>query len=162
MNALLEKPALSGEEVARKAMQTPAQKTVDKMQAAMKRLPQVDCPLVHRFTPGLYVREIHVPAGTLVISKIFKAEFPFIISQGKVSIWVEGVGVKKLEAPYFSITKAGMRRIIFHHTDVVLTTLHPTNLTDINQIEDEVIYNPDKDMPVEISAETMKLLKEDV
>jgi hypothetical protein len=152
---------LDGEAIARRAMQTPAQKTVDKMQAAMKRLPQVDCPLVHRFTPGLYVREIFMPKGTFIISKIHKTEHPFIVSKGHVAVWIEGVGVVEIKAPYCGVTKAGTRRILYIREDCVWTTFHPTDKTDVNEIEKDVIFNAETDESVEISAETMKLLKEE-
>jgi len=163
MNALLERPALNGEEIARKAMMTPAQRTVDKMQAVMEKMPQVECPLDHEFVGLFYVRTIRVPAGTLVVSKIFKADFPFFISKGRVSVWVEGVGVVRREAPYWGFTKAGQRRIIMHHTDVVWSTIHPNpnGLRDIDALECEVIYDPKKDITVEISAEVMRELKEE-
>jgi hypothetical protein len=36
----------------------------------------IELPIVHRFTPGLYIREIFMPAGALVTSKIHKTEYP--------------------------------------------------------------------------------------
>ena len=35
----------------------------------------VECPLVHRFTNKMYIREIFMPKGTLVTSKIHKRKF---------------------------------------------------------------------------------------
>jgi hypothetical protein len=150
----------TGEMVARKAMESPAQRVVDWMQAKFKMLPQVDCPLTHTFTPGIYTRSIFVPAGTLVISKIFKQEFPFVVAQGLVSIWVEGVGVLKVKAPYCGVTLPGTRRIIYHHTDVVFITFHATDKTDVNEIEKDVIFNPEQHDAVEFDEEMVRKLKE--
>lgn len=112
---------------------------VDQLQVAFLKMPQVECPLVHRFTPGLYSRQIFVPASTLTVTKVHGTEHQFVISQGDISIWVDGVGVKRFSAPYHGITKAGTRRLIMHHTDVILTTFHPTDETDPDVIEDQII-----------------------
>ena len=149
---------LLGDEIARRAMQTPAQRQVDAMQRDMMKLPQVECPLDHEFTKLFYLRTIHVPAGTLVVSKIFKADFPFFISRGRVSVWIEGEGVVHREAPFWGFTKAGTRRIIYHHTDVVWSTIHPGVFGSVEQAEAEIIYTPEKE--IEISAEVMQALKE--
>ena len=156
MNALL----LNPDEVARKAMESPAQRKVDTIQASMKLLPQVPCPLDHEFVGQFYVRTIHVPAQTLVVSKIFKADFPFFISKGKVSIWLEGIGIVRREAPFWGMTKAGTRRIIMHHTDVIWTTFHPCGeLRDVEEIEEQVIYDPTKSECVDIAPQLVEELK---
>jgi hypothetical protein len=36
---------------------------VEDVERKMLLLPQADCPLHHHFGPGLYVREVHIPAG---------------------------------------------------------------------------------------------------
>ena len=152
---------LSPDEVARRAMSTAMQQRVSAAQRVMLMLPQVPCPLDHEFTGKFYVRTIHVPHGTLVVSKIFKADFPFFISKGKVSVWVEGQGVIHREAPYWGQTKAGTRRIIMHHTDVDWTTFHHVGeLRDVDEIEEQVIYDPNKSRCVDIPAEVMQELKE--
>jgi len=78
-----------------------------------------DFPLVHRFTPGLYIREIHMPAGSVVVSCKHLYESPFVISKGDVSVWTEDTGWVRLRAPHTGITPAGTRRLLFNHTDVV-------------------------------------------
>ena len=152
--------AKTGDEIAREAMKTPAQQQVTAMLEQSKKLPQVDCPLIHRFTKGLYTREIFMPKGTFIISKIHKTEHPFVIVKGCVSVWIEGEGVKRFMAPYVGITKPGTRRILFIHEDCSWLTFHPTEKTTPEAVEEDVIYNQDKDC-LEVSAETMKQLQED-
>lgn len=112
---------------------------IDQAVTELARLPQVECPLVHRFTPGLYSREIFMPAGSLIISKLHKTEHPYVISKGRVSVWTEESGVVQLQAPFCGITKPGTRRILFIHDDCVWTTFHPTKETDLEKIEGELI-----------------------
>ena len=83
---------LSPDEVARRAMQTPMQLRVTAAQDVLEKLPQILCPLDHEFVKQFYIRTIHVPVlqgekFTLVVSKIFKADFPFFLSKGRVSVW---------------------------------------------------------------------------
>jgi len=112
---------------------------IDGLQVELANLPQVDCPLVHRFTPGLYVREIFMPRGTFIVSKVHKTEHPYTISKGRVAVWTEADGVLQLTAPFTGVTKPGTRRLLFIHEDCVWTTYHPTKETDLAKIEDAII-----------------------
>ena len=113
---------------------------LDKIEAqVIAKLDRVSLPLTHRFTPGLYVREIFMPKGTLVTSKIHKTRHPYVISMGVVSVWTEADGVKNLAAPHTGITEPGTRRLIYVHEDCIWTTFHPTNETDIDKIEEQII-----------------------
>lgn len=112
-------------------------------------LEPVEMPLVHRFTPGLYIREIHMKAGTLLTSKIHKTEHPFTISKGRVLVKLKGGETQELAAPYTGITKPGTRRAIIILEDTVWTTYHvllPGEEGDIEKIEARIIeqrYRPD-------------------
>lgn len=100
-------------------------------------LPLVDQPLVHRFTPGLYIRQITNPAGSLVTTKIHRTQHPFFVMQGRAL--VRGPeGVTEITAPYQGITEPGTRRTIFAgfldpytgdpraEEDVIWVTVHAT------------------------------------
>lgn len=149
----------TGDEIAREAMQTPAQIKLTAVQKEMEKLPQIDCPLIHRFTPKLYIREIFMPKGTLIISKIHKTEHPFVVTKGVVSVWIEGVGIQKITAPYTGITLPGTRRVLYIHEDCSWITFHPTDKTTPEEVVEEVTYNQDNDF-IDISPETMKQLQE--
>ena len=121
-----------------------AWKRVDEIEVEMEKLPQEHCPLNHIFTPGLYVREILLPAGTLLTSRIHLTEHPFVISSGTVSIWTEEKGCITLTAPYTGVTKPGTRRILYAHTDVIFSTFHVTNETDPDVIVKKLTYTGGK------------------
>jgi hypothetical protein len=93
-------------------------------------------PLTHTFTPGLYTRQISMPAGNLVVSRIHLHEHPFIISKGKVSVY-DGENVVTLEAPHQGITKGGTKRVLYIHEDTLWTTFHTTDLTTPEELEEE-------------------------
>jgi hypothetical protein len=110
---------------------------LDVLEKKMFRFPQVDCPLVHRFTEGMYIREIFMPAGTLVTTLVHKTNHPFVITKGKVSVWNDGA-VEHLEAPHVGITKPGTRRLIVIHEDTTWITFHATELTDPDEIAETI------------------------
>jgi hypothetical protein len=95
-------------------------------------------PLKHSFADGCYIREIFMPAGQIIVSKIHKKLHPYFILKGKVSILTDN-GVKHLEAPYSGMTKPGTKRVLYIHEDTVFVTVSVTDKTDIKEIEDEVI-----------------------
>lgn len=139
-------------------MQTPAQKQVDKIKAKFLSMPQVECPLNHHFTPGLYYRELFVPKGTLFVTKIHQTTHPYVIAQGRISVWTEQSGVVRIIAPYHAVTTPGTRRIVYTHTDCVWFTFHPTNETNIEKLEEFLFYEAVKD---DIDVSIVTELKED-
>lgn len=115
---------------------------IDHFEAEMlERFPIVECPLRHIFTDGLYTREITMPAGSLVTSKIHKTEHPFVVPRGTVSVWTDNEGEVLIKAPFVGITKPGTRRVLFVHEETVWLTFHadPSNCKDVDQIEERII-----------------------
>lgn len=114
--------------------------------------------LTHRFTPGLYSREIVLPAGSWNISKIHKTEHQYIISNGHVEVYDAATNtVTHIRGPHHGITQPGTQRAVFAHEDTIWTTFHPTTLTTPEEIEDEIIQKPDENS-ITISEEKMKQL----
>lgn len=96
-------------------------------------------PLKHSFAKGIYVREIFIPKGTFIVSKIHKESHPVFLMKGKILVASESGGVEHLEAPLSMISKAGTKRIGYAVEDTVWITVHATTETDLEKIECEVI-----------------------
>lgn len=101
-----------------------ANQKMDILQYRLGQLPQIEMPLDHVFTPGLYTRTIHMPKGAIVMSRVHKYEHPFIISQGSVTVIDEQGKRTLLKAPFVGVTKPGTRRTLLIHEDCVWTTCH--------------------------------------
>lgn len=103
-------------------------------------IPQEAFPLKHIFTEGVYVRQIDIPAGQLVIGKIHRHEHLNFISKGSVTVVTESGGVEHLEAPCTMISPAGTKRVLITHEDTLWTTVHlnPTEERDIDKIVAEI------------------------
>lgn len=116
---------------------------VNKIEAAMQAANNpVECPLIHRFTDKMYIREIFMPKGTLLTSRIHKFESPFVISQGKVAVSIDGGSWVVYEAPYTGITKAETRRLLYIIEDTIWSTFHVNedNEQDIETLEHRYTY----------------------
>jgi len=106
-------------------------------------------PVKHTYADGLYIREIFMPRGEIVISKIHKIAHPFFLIKGKISVLSED-GEKLLQAPYYTVTPAGTKRMLYTHTNAIVVTVHRTFETDLNKIEDEIIAKSFDELEVKI------------
>lgn len=129
---------------------------IDSLQAAVERMPQVELPLTHRFTPGMYVRTIFMPKGALVISKIHRTQHPFVVTKGRCLVWAPrqsapgedtrpATEVQEIAAGHIGITLPGTRRIIYICEDTEWTTFHATNKTTPEEVEADIIEPHDFD-----------------
>lgn len=121
-----------------------AEQAISEMPGAMKN----DCfPLKHNFADGMYVREINVPAGSLLVTKIHKVAHPYFMLKGECSIFTEQ-GPVRIKAPFYGITPAGTKRIIYVHEDCVWVTCHVTEEQDLQKIENEIIAKSYDEVPL--------------
>jgi hypothetical protein len=123
---------------------------------------RLDCPLKHIFVDGAYVREIFMPKGLLIISKIHKITHPYFVLKGECSVLTEE-GIVRIKAPFSGVTKSGTKRILYIHEDCTWTTVHVTKETDIEKIEEEIIAKTFNDLPdkvIDTEAEIMDFIEE--
>ena len=120
---------------------------MDCIEADLAKEPQVYLPLCHRFTPGLYIREIFMPAGTIVTSRTHKVTHPYVISQGKFKVITQDGKGEIIEAPYTGVTEAGTRRIIQILEDTVWTAFYVTEKTDIDEIGEDFTFTENEKLP---------------
>lgn len=91
--------------------------------ARATNLPSVELPLRHFFADGVYVREIFMPAGAVVVGHIHKHEHVAIMLKGDISIYDE-TGLQRMKGPHTFISKAGIKRALYIHEDTLFTTIH--------------------------------------
>lgn len=130
---------------------------LDKIEKSALDIPQVECPVLHHFLPGFYIREFHAPAGTFIISKIHNTMHPWSISKGSVSVWDENHEVQLFKRGDNGITVPGTRRALYVHEDLVWTTAHAILETDLNVIEMQIIEQRDNPL---LNGEEQKILNE--
>ena len=114
-------------------------------------------PVKHTFAGGCYVREIYNPADELIITKIHKKEHPFFLMKGEMSILTEE-GIQHIKAPYQGVTKPGTKRAIYTHEECIFITVHATDNTTIEDVEDEVVCTKYEDLPP--GCDALEILKQ--
>ena len=102
-------------------------------------------PVNHYHCEGNYAREICIPKGVCIIGKIHKHEHINVISQGRCVVVTEA-GREEYAAPKTFISSAGIKRAVYALEDTVWTTIHPTEETDLDKIEQEVIAKDYEDL----------------
>lgn len=105
------------------------------------------CPLRHSFAEGMYMREIFIPKGTIVVGKIHKHSHPNFLMVGDVSVFTDEEGPMRIKAPYAMISPAGIKRVVYANEDSIWVTVHATNETDLEKIEAEVIAKTYEELP---------------
>jgi hypothetical protein len=122
--------------------------------------PQTELPLKHSFAPGVYAREMEIPAGTLLIGKVHKHRHHNFLMKGSIIILTESNGVELLQAPLMIVSKEGTQRIGYAITDTVWTTIHENkdNSEDLRVIEKRTVIK-DKIKYLEYKNKLTKIIK---
>ncbi|MBM6427850.1 hypothetical protein JQC70_22100 [Burkholderia contaminans] len=106
---------------------------VNRLEAEVSKLPQAACPVWHHFAPGLYARQMFIPAGTVLTGAVHKTEHLCIVS-GDIDVTTDD-GVRRITAQQLVIKSApGAKRAGFTHADTFWTTVHATDETDLDML----------------------------
>jgi quercetin dioxygenase-like cupin family protein len=111
---------------------------IKRLQAEMSVMPQAELVTEHQFSPGMYMRKVFRPAGTLIVGKVHKKTHFFLCAKGEIIAWTEG-GMKRLQAGDIVESQPGTKRVTLAVTDAIGITIHRTDLTDLDEIEAELI-----------------------
>tara|TARA_A200000159_G_scaffold83608_1_gene77336 strand:- start:20 stop:484 length:465 start_codon:yes stop_codon:yes gene_type:complete len=98
----------------------------------------VDGGLEHQFINGLYVRMVRLPAGMTFTTKIHKKKHPFFLMSGRCRV-ITDKGFEIMEGPMMGVTEPGTKRLMYIEEEVVWYTVHRTDKTNPQDVEDEVI-----------------------
>jgi quercetin dioxygenase-like cupin family protein len=120
----------------------PSREQIDRLQAEMIKLPQVELATEHFFSPGMYCRKVTRPAGTLIVGKVHKAPHFFVCVKGEILAWSE-TGMRRMQAGDVIESQAGTKRVTLAVVDSIGMTIHKTDKTDLDEIEAELI-EPDE------------------
>lgn len=100
----------------------------------MLQYEQADCPVIHRFGPGLYLREVKIPGGTLAVGHRQKCEHMNLFLKGRVTMLNEDGTTVELKAPMVFSSPPG-RKVGYIHEDMVWLNIYPTSETDVETLE---------------------------
>tara|TARA_R110000782_G_C14662427_1_gene398010 strand:- start:159 stop:704 length:546 start_codon:yes stop_codon:yes gene_type:complete len=98
---------------------------------------QTEGAVTHNFADGQYIRQIVMPKGLLVTTKIHAKNHPFFIMKGEASIYSND-GVERIKAPFHGITEAGTKRVLYIHEECTFITVHRTDCLSIDDVVNEI------------------------
>lgn len=110
------------------------------LQEALLAAPEahVETPVRHHFAPGVYVRETLIPKGTVAVGKIHRTVNLFVMVSGDLEVAGPN-GPTRLRGYNVLITTPGTKRAVYAREDTIVLNIHPTEETDLERIEDQVI-----------------------
>jgi len=99
-----------------------------------------EIPIEHFFMDGVYVRQMTMYKGTVVVGAIHKHLHMCFLLKGHLSV-ASREGVKEYIAPFFIIAEPGEQRILYALEDSLWFNTHknPSNTSDVKQLEKEIV-----------------------
>jgi hypothetical protein len=107
---------------------------VDSLLTQVKELPQVDCEEANFFGPSVYIKQVKMPAGSVVIGKKHKVDHLCNMLTGRMILISEDGERKELVAPLTFMAKPG-RKVAYILETVIFQNIYSTEETDIEKLE---------------------------
>jgi hypothetical protein len=97
-------------------------------------------PLKHTFADGIYVRQMSMNKGSVVVGAIHKHLHVWFLLTGNISVATEDT-VEDYIAPCYVVSTPGTKRVIHANEDCIFVNIHknPTNSQDIDFLEKEIV-----------------------
>ena len=110
------------------------------IQKELSNCEQVECPVEHNFSEGIYTRTIHMPAGALIVGKQHKTQHLNVILQGHCEVMIGGE-IQDIKAPYTFESLAGSQKLLYIFEDTIWMTIHVNEDNETNDaiLEDRYI-----------------------
>jgi hypothetical protein len=105
-----------------------------------KDLPPVQCEEKHHFGPNIYIKEVTMPAGSLIIGKHHRMEHLCNMISGRMIVLDADGNRAEFIAPMTFMAKPG-RKIAYIIETVVFQNIYSTPETDIQKLEDMCVDN---------------------
>lgn len=120
---------------------------VEHLEQLLEEYPEAPCPLQHRFAPGVYVREMLIPAGVVATGAVHKTQHITIVV-GHCWLTTEQ-GMQEFKGYSSFLSEPGMKRAIYAVEPTIVSTVHhnPTDERDL-----------DKLIPMLVEADAAELL----
>lgn len=115
---------------------------VERLEAILEQFPQVDCPVHHHFSPGLYLRTMIVPAGVIATGAVHKTAHSTIIAGHCLLTTSEGP--REFLGYHVIDSQPGIKRAITAIETTVVTTVHlnPDDERDLDKLVERLTDTP--------------------
>jgi len=97
-------------------------------------------PLKHTFADGIYVRQMSMDQGSIVVGAIHKHLHVWFLLTGHISVVTEDA-TEDYVAPCYVVATPGTKRVIYANKKSIFVNIHknPTNSEDIKWLEKEIV-----------------------
>jgi quercetin dioxygenase-like cupin family protein len=97
-------------------------------------------PLKHTFADGIYVRQMSMDQGSIVVGAIHKHLHVWFLLTGHISVVTEDA-TEDYVAPCYVVATPGTKRVIYANKQSIFVNIHknPTNSQDIKWLEKEIV-----------------------
>jgi hypothetical protein len=97
-------------------------------------------PLKHTFADQVYIRQMDINKGVLVIGAIHKHLHVWFLLTGNLTVATKE-GVEDFIAPCYVVSQPGAQRVIYANEDSIFVNIHknPTNSKNIDELEKEIV-----------------------
>lgn len=128
---------------------------IDALTAFMLDLPsddQRELKVEHVFLDGMYLRKLHIPAGTLLVGRVHRRSCFNIVSEGELDVLTE-FGSRRLYAGFIGVSGEGIQKVGLAHKDTVFINVFRTDETDVDKVEDIIAAPAHVPMPGDLQLE---------
>ena len=107
---------------------------VELLQAEMLKLPQSAGPVRHTFMPGIYMRELTIPANTVIVGHRHRYAHISMLIKGRITVRNDDGSLVELSAPFTMISSPG-KKCAYTHEETVWVNVHAAISTDVETME---------------------------
>jgi len=94
--------------------------------------------LIENFVGGAYIRQLFIPADTIMVSQLWNKDRFWIITEGSVTITSE-LGRETIVAPYYGLAPFGTRVALHTHEDTMWFAITGAKAENPEDVEKELI-----------------------
>ena len=97
-------------------------------------------PIKHSFADGIYVRQMDMKQGSIVVGAIHKHLHVWFLLTVCVTLATEDT-TEDYIAPCYVVSTPGVKRVILANEDSIFVNIHknPSNTQDIDELEKEIV-----------------------
>ena len=97
-------------------------------------------PIKHSFADGIYVRQMDMKQGSIVVGAIHKHLHVWFLLTGDITVATEDT-TEDYIAPCYVVSTPGVKRVILANEDSIFVNIHknPSNTQDIDELEKEIV-----------------------
>lgn len=97
-------------------------------------------PLKHTFADGIYVRQMDMKAGSIVVGAIHNHLHVWFLLTGHLAVATED-SIEEFVAPCYVLATPGSKRVIYAMEESIFVNIHknPSNTENIDDLEKEIV-----------------------